>query len=129
MTVGSLGDIVFKVSSATVETLKNLSLSRGASYAKHNQHCGDTLLEFTGRDPGTVSFDMTLSADLGVNVASEISKIDQAVQSGRTMRLILGMAVYGKKWVISKYSVKYNYFDRNQNPLLAEISLSLTEYS
>ena len=127
MTVGSLGDIIFKVSSSEVETLKNLKKSGGASYGKHSLHCGDTLLEFTGRDAGSISCDITLCSSLGVNVTKELEKIEGAERSGRVMRLILGKSIYGK-WVIVKHSINYKYFDREQNPTVADVSVSLTEY-
>jgi hypothetical protein len=127
VTVGSLGDIIFKVSSSEVETLKNLKKSGGASYGKHSLHCGDTLLEFTGRDAGSISFDITLCSSLGVNVTKELEKIEGAERSGRVMRLILGKSIYGK-WVIVKHSINYKYFDREQNPTVADVSVSLTEY-
>lgn len=128
MTVGSLGDIIFEVSSSKVETLKNLKKSGSVSYGKHKRHCGSTLLEFTGKDPGNFSFDITLSSSLGVDVAKEIEKIEAAEQSGKAMRLILGMSIYGKKCVIVNHSVNYKYFDKAQNPLVADVSVSLTEY-
>ena len=128
MTVGSLGNIIFEVSSSKVETLKNLKQSGSVSYGTHKRHCGSTLLEFTGKDAGNISFDITLSSSLGVDVAEEISKIEEAEQSGKTMRLILGMSIYGKKWVITKHSVNYKHFDKEQNPLLAEVSVLLTAY-
>lgn len=128
MTVGSLGDIIFEVSSSKVKTLKNLKQNGSVSYGKHKRHCGSTLLEFTGKDTGNFSFDITLSSSLGVDVAKEIEKIEAAEQSGKVMRLILGMSIYGKKWVIAKHSVNYKYFDKAQNPLVADVSVSLTEY-
>lgn len=128
MTVGSLGNIVFEVSASKVETLKNFKKSGSVSYGSHKRHCGSTLLEFTGKDAGSISFDMTLSSSLGVDVAKEIEKIEAAEQSGWAMRLILGMSIYGKKWVITKHSVNYKYFDKAQSPLVADVSVSLTEY-
>ena len=110
-----------------METFKNLKKSGGASYGKHNRHCGDTILEFTGRDAGSISFDITLCSSLGVSVTKELEKIEWAERAGKVMRLILGKRIYGK-WVIVKHSVNYKYFDRAQNPTVADVSVSLTEY-
>ncbi len=60
-------------------------------------------------------------------MTKELEKIEGAERSGKVMRLILGKSIYGK-WVIVKHSVNYKYFDREQNPTVAEVSVSLTEY-
>ncbi len=129
MTVGSLGDIVFSVSSNKVETLKNLKYTKSASFAEHNRHCADTILEYTGNNPAEISFDITLSYLLGVKVEKEIKKLDLYTRRGKAMKLVIGKKVYGSYlWVIEKYSVNYQHFDKSGNVVTADVSLSLKEY-
>lgn len=128
MTVGSLGNIIFEVSSSKVKTLKSLKRSGSVSYGKHQRHCGSTLLEFTGKDADALTFNMTLSASLGIDVEAELKKIETAERTGKAMRFILGKSIVGSKWVITKHTISYEYFDKEQKPMLAEVSLSLTEY-
>lgn len=129
MTVGSLGNIVFSVSANTIETLSNLKQSGSARYGKHQRHCADTLLEFVGRDPDSISFDMRLAARLGVDVEGEIEKIVTAEQSGEALKLVLGKKTIGRyKWVIVKHTVTYKQTDRESTLVLADVSISLTEY-
>ncbi|MCM1275453.1 MAG: phage tail protein [Lachnospiraceae bacterium] len=129
MTVGSLGDIIFSVSSEKIETLTNLKISGSANYGKHQLHGGDTVLEFTGRDADQISFEMTLAERLGVNVEEELEKIENAVRSGEALTFVIGKKIVGNyKWVITKYTVNMKQFDRELVPVLATVSLSLSEY-
>lgn len=129
MVVGSLGGIVFTVSDDKIMTMSNIKVSGSASYGKHQRHSGSTLLEFTGNDADTLTFNMTLAAQLGVDVESEIAKIEAAKRSGSTLKLVIGKKVYGRyRWVIQKYSASYSAFDREGKPILADVSITLAEY-
>lgn len=129
MVVGSLGGIVFTVSDSKIMTMNNVKVSGFASYGKHQRHGGDTLLEFVGNDAGSFTFDITLAAQLGVDVESEIEKIEEAKQNGTILKLVIGKKVYGRyRWVIQKYSVSYKAYDRAGNPILADVSITLAEY-
>ncbi len=127
--VGCLGDISFFVSADTVRTLHNLKWSGSARYAVHQRHLGRGLLEFTGTDPDKITFDMTLTAELGVNPAAETEKIRRYMTSGRTLPLVIGRKAYGSyRWVITGYSLKAQAHDRRGNIYLATLSVTLQEY-
>lgn len=129
MTVGYLGDIVFTVAADKIETFNNASWGGSASYGTHKRHNGTTLLEFVGSDADTFSFDIKLSAELGIDVMGEIKKILSAERKGAILRLVIGKKSYGRyRWVIKKHTVKMQYYDRRGNLTAAEVSLSLTEY-
>lgn len=129
MVAGSLGGIVFTVSDDKIMTMSNVKVSGSASYGKHRRHSGSTLLEFTGNDADTLTFNMTLAAQLGVDVESEIAKIAQAQRTGEILKLVIGKKVYGQyRWVIQKYSASYSAFDREGKPILADVSITLAEY-
>lgn len=129
MKIGSLGGIVFSVDPNRIQTVNNFKQSGSASYGKHQRHCGDTLLEFVGRDVDTISFDMTLAAQLGVDVEAELAKIVSAERSGEALKLVIGKKVLGRyKWVITKHTVNFKQLDRSGTLVLAEISVQLSEY-
>lgn len=129
MTIGSLGGIIFSVSSNKIETVNNLKQSGSASYGKHQRHCGDTLLEFVGRDADTILFDMTLAAQLGVDVEAELAKIVKAEQSGEALKLVIGKKALGRfKWVITKHTVNFKQLGRDNTLVMAEVSVQLSEY-
>lgn len=120
---------MFSVSANVTETLSNLKQSGSARYGKHQRHCADTLLEYVGRDPDSISFDMRLAARLGADVEGEIEKIVNAEQSGEALKFVLGKRTIGRyKWVIVKHTVTYKQTDRESALVLADVSISLTEY-
>ncbi|MDE6727914.1 MAG: phage tail protein [Oscillospiraceae bacterium] len=129
MTVGSLGGIVFTVSDSKIMTMNNVKTSGSASYGKHQRHGGDTLLEFVSNDASSFTFNMTLAAQLGVNVASEIDKLESAKRKGTLLKLVIGKKVIGRyRWVIQKYTASYSAYDRDGYPIIADVSITLSEY-
>lgn len=129
MTVGSLGKIIFKISPNVIETITNVKQSGSAVFSEHQRHGGNSLLEFVGRNADTLSFEMILSSELGVNVQTEIDKIVAAERAGEILKLVIGKKIYGRyRWVIKSHSVTIKHFDKNNEPLLAHVSVNLIEY-
>jgi len=129
-TLGTLGNIVFSVSSTQVKTFDDMSWSSSAQYAQHNRHMRDVLLEFTGTNADTISFTMHFSAFLGVNPTAEIIKLLNAERSGEIMRLVIGKRAYGKhRWVITQTRKDLETFDNKGNLLIARVNVSLMAYS
>jgi len=129
MTVGCLGDIVFSVSSEYVKTLDKFKWSGSASYATHKRQGYHALTEFTGIDADKISFEVTLSKHLGVDVQGEISKLFTYERNGTTLPLVLGDKGYGKyRWVIQKHETNARTFDGRGNLIEAKVSIDLLEY-
>lgn len=127
-TIGTLGGVVFSVSTNQVKTFDDLKRSGSAKYASHNRHLKDTLLEFTGNDPDKITFTMALSAFLGVDPQAEISNLQAAKRAGRIMQLVIGRQSYGN-WVITSLSTDYDRIDNKGNVLIANVNVSLTAYA
>ena len=68
--IGTLGDIVFKVSANKVRTFDDLKIDSKTNYAKHTRHLKKPLLEFQYNDADTASLTIYLSAFLGVKEKS-----------------------------------------------------------
>lgn len=129
MVIGCLGDIIFEVSEATVRTLDNMTWSGSARYATHERHLTHALTEFVGLDPDKITFDITLSADLGVDPLTEVVKIWDIERSGKAVPLTVGTKGYGKyRWNITKHEEKMTAFFRNGDVHTATVSVSLQEY-
>ena len=127
--IGCLGDILFQVSIRTVQTINNMTMSGGADIAEHKRHGMKALTEHTGSSPIKISFNMTLSADLGVDVEKEIDKIIAHTERGSTLPLVVGRKTYGQfRWQIQTYSVSYGAHDTRGNAVLATVTLNLIEY-
>lgn len=129
MRVGCLGDIAFEVSADTVRTVSNVVWSGSANYSIHARHLSDGLVEFTGTAPAEISFDIVLSAYLGVNPMEDIHKIRDYTAKGLAMPLVIGSTAYGNyRWVIKSYKVKMQAFTSSGDLASATVSLSLIEY-
>lgn len=127
-TIGTLGSVIFSVSSKQVKTFDSLKRSSSARFANHNRHLKNTLLEFTGNDPDKITFSMSLSVFLGVDPQAELSSLETAKNEGKIMRLVLGRQNYGN-WVITSLSTDYDRIDNKGNVLIANVSISLTAYA
>lgn len=127
--IGTLGDIVFSVSNNTVKTFDGLKIDSKTNYAKHTRHNKKPLLEFQYEDNDTASFDIYLSAFLGVNPLEMLEKLDEYRKNGKILSLVIGGKMYGTKWVIVSHSKEYQKFDSGGNLLIAKSSISLEEYA
>ena len=129
MQIGTLGEVVFSVSDQAVETIQNFVWSGSARYSTHQRHLSDALAEFTGLDPDGITFDIYLSAYLGVNPMSEVIKIWSYERSGAAVPLTIGTHAYGKyRWSILSHKVKAQDFDTAGDMTSATLSLTLQEY-
>ena len=127
--VGCLGDVIFTVSRSVVRTLDNMTWSGSARYATHERHLTNALTEFTGLDPDKITFDILLSAELGVDPIAEVVKLWNIERSGRAVTLTVGTKGYGKyRWNITKHEMKMKTFYKNGDVHTATVSVSLQEY-
>lgn len=127
--IGALGLIPFYVSGKAVQTIQNVVWSGSANFASHNRIGSTTLVEATGSNADNISFDMLLSADLGVNPWDAISAIVQAERKQSALQLTIGDHGYGRyRWVIESHNINLNRFDLNGNLTEALVSVKLVEY-
>lgn len=129
MKVGCLGNIVFHVSDDVIKTINNVSWSGSAKYATHARHNGDALTEYTGNDPDEMSFDIFLSAYLGVNPLTDILQLWGYERNGEAVPLVIGNKAYGKyRWSVVAHTVNFEHYDGQGNLLSATVSVNLKEY-
>ena len=127
--IGCLGDIAFTVSSEQVETINKFKWSGAAEYAVHKRHGQNSLTEFVGVEPDTISFELTLSAYLGVKVQQEITKLWRYERSGTALTFVLGRKTYGKyRWVITSHEITAETYDKSGNITSAKVVVNLQEY-
>lgn len=127
--IGCLGDIPFIVSADTVQTINNAVWSGSARYSEHQRHLTNALTEFTGLDPDTFSFDITLSAYLGVDPMTAIVQLWQYERNGTSVPLVIGNKGYGKyRWTVKKHKIKMQTYGFGGNVTGAIVSVDLLEY-
>ena len=76
MITGMLGDVIFEVSDQTYRTINNLTRNKKANYSTHKLVKKEGILEFTGVDPETISFEILFSAWFGENPETWRKKLD-----------------------------------------------------
>ena len=129
MVVGCLGDIPFEASSEAVRTIKNAIWSGSARYSTHSRHLNNALTEFTGLDPDAFSFDMQLSAFLGVNPNKAINKLWEYERTGKAVSLVLGTKAYGKyRWSVLNHKPKLEQYDGDGDLASCTVTVKLQEY-
>ena len=127
--VGCLGDVIFRVSDQTVETINNMQWSGSARYSTHQRHNNHALTEFTGLDPDKITFDIYLSAYLGVSPMQEMVKLWDYERNGTYVPLTLGNHGYGKyRWNVVSHKTKMQTYDGDGNVTSATVSVTLQEY-
>ena len=77
MKTGMLGDVTFEVTDKTFRTISNLSRSIKANYSTHKLVAKKGILEFTGVDPETISFEILFSAWMGENPETWRKKLNK----------------------------------------------------
>ena len=128
MIIGNFGDVVFQVSSETVQTFENLSWSSAAKYGSHALHMKTEMLEMTGYAPDEVSFEMFLSAFLGVSPEQILQALQQMLKKGTVASLVLGTTVIGKKWVLTKIGRSFKHVYKDGTLVSCQVNVTLQEY-
>ena len=127
--IGALGPIPFYVSALAVQTIRNVAWSGSANYAAHNRIGSTALVEATGSNADTLSFDMFLSKDLGVDPWDAISALLKAERNQTFMQLTIGNHGYGRyRWLVAGVNLALNKFDMKGNLTEAVVSVKLVEY-
>ena len=129
MKVGGLGEIAFQVSDKIVETLDNFKWSGSARWATHQRHGTHALTEYVGMDPDRISFDIYLSAYLGVKPMEELAKLWKYEREGTLVGLAIGGHGYGKyRWTVLSHSAVPESYDGSGNIASCTVSVELQEY-
>lgn len=129
MTTGMLGpNITFKVTNKTLRTIKNLSRSNKANYSTHKLINKVGILEFTGVDPETITFEAIFSAWLGENPEKWRKKLYNLLKKGKAVTFVLGTSPIGGQWVVESLSFNTELFWKDGTPGEYKATIGLKEY-
>jgi phage protein U len=130
--IGSLGGVVFEVSSERVKTFQDLKFQYSMKYAQHDIHGGVGLLELTGRAPATCSLKILLDSALGVDPKDELKELLEIMLKGAAVGFILDGSPQalerGGQWVIESATETWKVVDHTGKMISAEVDLQLKEY-
>lgn len=129
MRIGSFLGISFRVTESTYRTLESLSWSASGKWATHQRHMKKDLPERTGSDLQSASFDMFLSAYLGVDPLKLFKRMVRMSEQGRAGSLIVGRKRIGSsRWVIKSCKMDASQYDGHGGILSAKVAVTLQEY-
>lgn len=131
--IGILGDIPFLVSfdGKNIEALnfEGLNRSGGANYEEHKRRGLKPALEFIGIELDTVSLDINLRSDLGVNPREMVDKIEDYKDTGKVLDFIIGSKPFGSgKYVIESYGAGHEYITNRGRVRKIVVNLNLKEH-
>lgn len=128
--IGNLGKTLnFQVSDKHVLTIRGMQKTAAGRWASHARIGKAPRSEFLGPDLGTITFQVTLSAALGVHPSKQLAKIEKAIRKGKAMEFVLGGKKVGDNlWVIQSVSEKWDCIFTKGELAAATVSLTLKEY-
>ena len=132
MRVGYLGvgdlsqDVIFKVDSKVIETFSNMKMTKQVTYTTHKIHGYKAIPEMTGLEADTLTFEMILSAFMGVNPIVEMIKLEKFMRAGTICNLVLG-TFYCGSWVIKSIPYDIHYVSNEGDITQIKITVSLIE--
>lgn len=129
MKTGMLGDVTFEVSDQTFRTIRNLSRKIKANYSTHKLINRKGILEFTGVDPETISFEVLFSAWFGENPETWRKKLEKMLEKGKAVTFVLGTSPIGTQWVLESVDFETELFYKDGTPGEYKAQMSLKEYA
>lgn len=129
MPIGSLGSIVFEVSSREVRTFKDMKRTTKARYASHDVIGQKPILEYIGPGGEEITFAMHFSAMLGVNPAEETAKLRGLCEKGEAMYFVLcNQTVGANQWVIESVGESIDTVDNCGRIITTQVEVTIKEY-
>ncbi len=127
--IGSLGDIVFTVTTDEVRTFRDYKRSTKARFTTHEIIGKKPLIEFIAPDGEEITFAMQFHVGLGVSPAEETAKLRELCEKGEPMYLIFGNeAVGAHMWVIESVGESAERVDHGGRILVTQVEITLKEY-
>lgn len=124
--VGSLGDVVFEVSSDKILTHNDCIRDTKANFAEHEVIEGKARLQYIGQGLQEFSLAITLDASFCAP-EEEMKRLDLMQENGEAHRLILGGRIFGH-FVIESKTENRARTDGQGYVQLAHVQLKLKEY-
>ncbi len=128
MRTGSLGDVVFEVSSERIFTPQSFSMNREARFEDHAVQGDFARPEYLAPGLATGNLSITLRRELGCEPFEEVERLENMSVQGRVLRLIIAGKNLGR-WTIRKVDQSWKYLaGRDSGPMAISLTLELKEY-
>ena len=129
MVIGSLGDVVFEVSSETVKSFDNYKRVNSSRWASHDIIGKKPVKEYLGPGLIEVGFSIKLSVFLGVSPEKELDALRSYCENGEIVKFIINnKPVIDNRWVIESLNENVLSWDNKGNMLVVDVEVALKEY-
>lgn len=128
--IGSFGSIVFQTSDRRVFTPRGMQQTAGSSWALHDIFGGKQKAEYTGQALRTISFEILLSAELGVRPRKTLEQLERMAEGREAYPLVIGGRPIGENlWRLVSLSETWDTVLNRGELVSAKASLNLEEYA
>lgn len=122
--------IIFEVSDKRILTIDGFKRSNKINFAKNNVLMQKPVSEYTGQELDTISFKITLRADLGTDPREEVNKLIHLHRDGTVITLILWGKAFGTyRWVITSLDMDWTLINKVGYCQTIECGITLEEYA
>lgn len=128
MMIGSLGSIPFYTSANESVLLSNLDWTSAVRYADHTRHNETDMLEYVGNNADKISFQIKLSAFLGVNPTKMLERLISIMKRREAVKFVLGTMPVPGHWVITDLDRRLEYLHKDGSLLSVDVKITLMEY-
>ena len=127
--IGSLGTLIFTVSSSQFLTFNNFKREVSATWNTVERIGTKPLPQFGGAKLQSLSLVIILDAQLGVKPREMMEKIEKMIEAGEANPLIIGKNISGlHEWIITKSSESWDYILNKGELIKATVTINLQEY-
>ncbi len=127
--IGSLGTLIFTVSSSQFLTFNNFKREVSATWNTVERIGTKPLPQFGGAKLQSLSLVIILDAQLGVKPREMMEKIEKMIEAGEANPLIIGKNIIGlHEWIITKSSESWDYILNKGELIKATVTINLQEY-
>lgn len=128
MMIGSLGSIPFYTSANESVLVSGLNWGSTARYAEQTRHNQTDMLEFVGNNADKISFEIKLSAFLGVNPTKMLDRLGALMRDHEAVKFVLGTMPIPGHWVVTDIERKLEYLHKDGTLLSADVKITIMEY-
>ena len=128
-TIGSMGSVIFNVSSRRIFTFDNYSRSTAVKVASHEIMGNKPILELTGNESDEITFDILLRKQHSINPQKKYDELRTMCESGKVFPLIIGgKPVSDNYWLLTNVGKSVNFFGKKGDIISMSLSVTLKEY-
>lgn len=128
MMIGSLGSIPFYTSANESVLVSGLNWGSTARYAEQTRHNQTDMLEFVGNNPDKITFEIKLSAFLGVNPTKMLDRLTTLIRDHEAVKFVLGTMPIPGHWVVTDLDRSLEYLHKDGTLLSVDVKITLMEY-